>query len=89
MQRKLNLLLLLFSLLGGAVGYIIAEIMLNTWGKDWPRIVAVGLYFGVLALCIGLGCLIAEVMSPRLNGPSWKQRYAGTSWKLLVLKPRL
>ncbi|HWO54088.1 MAG TPA: vWA domain-containing protein [Paenibacillus cookii] len=84
MQRKLNLLLLLFSLLGGAVGYIIAEIMLNTWGKDWPRIVAVGLYFGVLALCIGLGCLIAEVMSPRLNGPSWKQRYAGTSWKLLV-----
>ncbi|MED5020882.1 VWA domain-containing protein [Paenibacillus chibensis] len=84
MQRKLNLLLLLFSLIGGAIGYTAGEIILDKWGGDWPRIVVIGLYFGLLALFIGLGCLVAEIVSPRLNGPSWRQRYAGTSWKLLV-----
>ncbi|RED34935.1 VWA domain-containing protein [Paenibacillus sp. VMFN-D1] len=84
MQRKINLLLLLLSLIGGAAGYVIGEVVLHVWGSDLPRIVAIGLYLGILALCIGTGCLIAEMMSPRLNGPSWRQRYMGTSWKLLV-----
>ncbi|MCJ8012047.1 VWA domain-containing protein [Paenibacillus sp. KQZ6P-2] len=84
MQRKLNLLLLLFSLIGGAVGFAASEVILDRWGGDWPWIVVIGLYFGLLALFIGLGCLAAEIISPRLNGPSWRQRYTGTSWKLLV-----
>ncbi|MDR0271619.1 VWA domain-containing protein [Paenibacillus sp.] len=84
MQRKLNLLMLLFSLIGGAVGFAVGEVILDNWGGDWPWIVVIGLYFGLLALFIGLSCLIAEMISPRLNGPSWKQRYMGTSWKLVV-----
>lgn len=84
MQRKLNLLLLLFSLIGGAVGFAVGEIILDKWGGDWPWIIVIGLYFGLLALFIGLGCLVAEIVSPRLSGPSWRQRYTGTSWKLLV-----
>lgn len=84
MQRKINLLLLLFSLIGGAVGFGISEIVLHKWAGEWPRLVVIGLYFGILALCIGISCLVAEIISPRLNGPSWRQRYTGTSWKLLV-----
>ncbi|MEC0241082.1 VWA domain-containing protein [Paenibacillus dokdonensis] len=84
MQRKLNLLMLLFSLIGGAVGFGVSEVILDKWGGEWPWIVVIGLYFGLVALFIGLSCLVAEMISPRLNGPSWRQRYTGTSWKLLV-----
>lgn len=84
MQRKMNMLLLLFSLIGGAIGFVIGEIILGKLSEGWPRFVVVGLYFGVLALCIGLSCLVAEMISPRLNGASWRQRYIDLSWKLLV-----
>lgn len=84
MQRKINGLLLLFSLIGGAVGFAIGEILLNALYSGWPRWVVMGLYFGVLALCIGLACLVAEMISPKLSGSSWRQRYTGLSWKLLV-----
>ncbi|GGD59342.1 vWA domain-containing protein [Paenibacillus nasutitermitis] len=84
MQRKINMLLLLFSLIGGAIGFAVGEVLLSSLLGDWPRFIVVGLYFGVLALCIGLSCLIAEMIAPRLNGSSWRQRYTGLSWKLLV-----
>lgn len=84
MQRKINPLLLLFSLVGGGIGFTIGEFLLRQWGTGLPVIVVTGIYFGILALCIGLACLIAELSSPRLNGSSWRQRYTGTSWKLLI-----
>ncbi|GIP00928.1 hypothetical protein J14TS5_60130 [Paenibacillus lautus] len=84
MQRKINPLLLLFSLVGGGFGFTIGEFLLRQWGTGLPVIVVTGIYFGILALCIGLACLIAELISPRLNGSSWRQRYTGTSWKLLI-----
>jgi Ca-activated chloride channel family protein len=84
MQRKVNLLLLLFSLIGGALGFAVGELVLGKLSDGWPRFVVVGLYFGIVALCIGLFCLIAELISPRLNGNSWRQRYTNLSWKLLV-----
>lgn len=84
MQRKINPLLLLFSLVGGGIGFAIGEFLLRQWGTGLPVIVVTGIYFGILALCIGLACLIAELISPRLNGSSWRQRYTGTSWKLLI-----
>ncbi|CAI6080915.1 hypothetical protein PAECIP112173_03048 [Paenibacillus sp. JJ-100] len=84
MQRKINLLLVLFSLIGGAVGFAAGELMLHQWLGKMPRLLLMGLYFGVLALSVGLFCLLAEIISPRLNGASWKLRYLGLSWKLLV-----
>lgn len=84
MQRKINPLLLLFSLVGGGIGFAIGEFLLRQWGTGLPVIVVTGIYFGILALCIGLACLIAELISPRLSGSSWRQRYTGTSWKLLI-----
>lgn len=83
MQRKLNLLLLLFSLIGGAAAFVIGELLLGSLLEDWPSILVVGLYFAIVALGVGLGCLLAEMMNPALNGPSWRQRYLGLSWKLL------
>lgn len=84
MTRKINLLLLLFSLIGGAIGFGIGEVLLYQLSGEMPGIVLIGLYFGILALCVGLSCLIAEMIKPRLNGSSWRQRYVGASWKLLV-----
>ncbi|NGZ78033.1 VWA domain-containing protein [Saccharibacillus alkalitolerans] len=84
MQRKINLLLLLLAIAGGAVGFGIGEWLLNRYEGEMSSILLIGIYFGVLAFCIGLGCLIAEMVSPKLNGRSWRERYAGLSWKMLV-----
>ncbi|MFC0329219.1 VWA domain-containing protein [Paenibacillus sepulcri] len=84
MQRKINMLLLLFSIIGGAIGFAFGEVILGGLLESWPRFIVIGLYFGVLALCIGLACLLAEMIAPRLNGSSWRQRYTDLSWKLLV-----
>ncbi|OWR31168.1 hypothetical protein CDO73_08510 [Saccharibacillus sp. O23] len=84
MQRKINLLLLLLALVGGAVGFGIGEWLLSRYEGEMSSILLVGIYFGVLAFCIGLGCLVAEMISPKLNGRSWRERYSGLSWKLIV-----
>ncbi|MDZ7542385.1 VWA domain-containing protein, partial [Clostridium perfringens] len=84
MQRKINGLLVLFSLIGGAVGFASGEYVLHSLIDDMPTIFIVGIYMGILALSIGLFCLIAEMISPRLSGSSWRQQYTGLSWKLLV-----
>ncbi|MCQ4087566.1 VWA domain-containing protein [Saccharibacillus sp. JS10] len=84
MQRKVNLLLLLLAIVGGAVGFGIGEWWLARFEGQISRVVLVGVYFSVLAFCIGLGCLVAEMISPKLSGKSWRERYAGFSWQLLV-----
>lgn len=83
MQRKINLLLLFFSVIGGGVAFVIGEAVLSRWLGDIPSILLIGIYFAIVALGVGLGCLLAEMVSPRLNGGSWKQRYLGLSWRLL------
>lgn len=70
MQRKINLLLFFFSLLGGGVAFVLGELLLSRRPYDLPSIVLVGIYFAIVALGVGLGCLIAEMISPRLNGLS-------------------
>ncbi|KAA9004715.1 VWA domain-containing protein [Paenibacillus spiritus] len=85
MQRKINALLLLFSLAGGAAAFAAGELLLGAKLEEWPPILVVGLYFALVALGVGAGCLLAEMISPRLNGASWRQRYLGLSWKLLPL----
>ncbi|MRN51495.1 VWA domain-containing protein [Paenibacillus sp. LC-T2] len=85
MQRKINPLLLVFSLLGAGVAFLIGELLLSRWLGDMPSILLVGIYFAIVALVVGVGCLLAEMISPTLNGYSWKQRYLSLSWKLLPL----
>lgn len=84
MQRKINGLMLLFSLIGGGVGFVFGEILLSQYSDSMPTVLLIGCYFGLLAFCIGVACLLAEMISPKLNGSSWRQRYMGTSWKMLV-----
>jgi len=84
MQRKINVLLLLFGLIGAVVGFALGELLLGAYGDSMPRAVLIGLYFGIAALAIGLGCLIAELMQPLLSGSSWRARYTDLSWKLLA-----
>ncbi len=84
MQRKINWLLVFFSLIGGALGFIFSEWFLRAYVDEMPRILLMGIYFGIISLMAGIFYLLAEMISPKLNGASWRQRYADISWKLLV-----
>jgi len=84
MQRKVNWLMVLFSLIGGAIGFVLSEWFLHSYFDRMPRILLMGIYFGIISLMIGIFCLLAEMISPKLNGASWRQRYTDVSWKLLV-----
>lgn len=83
-QRKLSLLMVLCSLVGGVIGFLVGEVILSQLAGELPQWALMGLYFGQYAFFVGLMCLIAEMISPRLNGVGWKQRYLGFSWKMLV-----
>lgn len=83
-QRKLSLLMVMCSLIGGAIGFVAGEVILSRLSDALPQWLLMGLYFGQYALFVGGMCLLAEMISPRLNGQGWKQRYLGASWKMLV-----
>lgn len=77
-------MLIVFSLLGGAAGFAVGEAILAQWEGRMANWLLSGVYFGQLALLVGLMCLVAEQLSPALNGKGWRLRYAKDGWKLLV-----
>ncbi|MBI6872277.1 vWA domain-containing protein [Clostridium aciditolerans] len=83
-EKRINLTMTVMSLIGGCIGFIIGEVLINLYRYTLPHSLLMGLYFGILALCIGLMCLIAEMINPRLNGFSWKNNYLKTSFKFLI-----
>lgn len=83
-QRRLSLLMVICSLVGGVIGFLVGEVILGKLSGEIPQWLLMGLYFGQYAFFVGLMCIIAEMISPRLNGIGWKQRYLGLSWKMLV-----
>jgi len=83
-RRKFSLLLFLFSLIGGTVGFAAGELLLARFGSDWPNVWLMALYFGILGLATVFFCLLAETISPELAGQGWRLRYSATGWKLLV-----
>ncbi|MFD2446856.1 VWA domain-containing protein [Bacillus sp. CGMCC 1.16607] len=82
--RKFSFLFFIFSILAGIVGFVSGEYLYQQYYGILPNVVLVGLYFGQLALFVGLFCLLAEVLSPVINGRSWRMEYVGLSWKVLV-----
>jgi Ca-activated chloride channel family protein len=84
MFRELNILLIVASLIGGTVGFVIGELLLDGLGGHLHSVWLMGLYFGVFALTVNFACLIAETISPDLNGSSWRVRYSTESWKLWI-----
>ncbi len=83
-EKRINLTMLVMSTIGGVIGFIIGEVIIGAYKYALPHSVLMGFYFGVLALCIGSMCLIAEMINPRLNGFSWKNNYLKTSFKFLI-----
>lgn len=82
-ERKWNLLMILASLVGAVIGFGVGE-WLHYRFDEWPHWVLIGVYFGQLAFWIALSALLSEMISPRLNGQGWKQRYLANSWKMLL-----
>lgn len=83
-EKRINLTMTVMSLIGGVMGFILGEVLISLYKYSMPHSVLMGLYFGILALCIGSMCLIAEMINPRLNGFSWKNNYLKTSFKFLI-----
>ncbi|WP_426451382.1 vWA domain-containing protein [Paenibacillus sp. S-38] len=83
-RRLWNPLLTVFCLIGGGAGFLVGEWLLSRYQGGLHETLLMGIYFGQLALWIGLGALLAETLSPKLNGQNWRQRYASDGWKLLV-----
>ncbi|MBC2580429.1 VWA domain-containing protein [Clostridium sp. DJ247] len=83
-EKRINLTMTIMSLVGGVAGFVIGEILISVYQYIIPHSILMGLYFGILALCIGLMCVIAEMINPRLNGLSWKNNYLKTSFKFLI-----
>lgn len=83
-RRKWNVLLIAFSVIGGLLGWIAGEWLLARYEGRLHETVIIGLYFGILALFIVGGCLLAETISPRLNGAGWRLRYGSDGWKWLA-----
>ncbi|MEH7106782.1 hypothetical protein [Bacillus sp. JJ1764] len=76
--RKFSFLLLMFSIIAGLLGALIGEWLLDAFYGVWPNILLIGAYFGVLALLFGLFCLLAELMTPVINGRRWRLEGART-----------
>ncbi|WP_027623029.1 vWA domain-containing protein [Clostridium lundense] len=83
-EKRINLTMVVMSLIGGVIGFIIGELILINYGYKFSNIVLMGLYFGILAFCIGIMCLIGEWINPRLNGHGWRNNYLKTSFKFLI-----
>jgi len=84
MKSNINWLMVLISAIGGLVAFIIGEIIINLYQYSINQSVLIGIYFGILSLCIGLSCLIAEIIYPRINGRTWRTSHLGTSIKFLI-----
>ena len=82
--RKFSFLFFILSLIAGVIGALIGEWLLTSFYGVWPNILLMGVYFGQLAFWAGLFCLLAELMSPKMNGRSWRLEYSGLSWKVLI-----
>ncbi|WP_312475489.1 vWA domain-containing protein [Neobacillus sp.] len=82
--RKFSILFFVFSIIAGFIGAIIGEWLIESYYGEWPNILLMGVYFGQLAFMAGLFCLLAETISPTINGLSWRLEYSGLSWKFLV-----
>lgn len=82
-QRRYNLLLLIASIIGGILASYTGEIVLASGQGKIPNVLLIGIYFGQFALIVGFLCLIAELISPVVNGKNWRNRYAGAAWKWL------
>lgn len=82
--RNFNVLLFIFTAIGGVIGALVGEGLLSELRGQIPNSILVGLYFGQLGLWIGLMALIAEKWKPRLNGRRWAEQYSLFSMKLLI-----
>lgn len=84
-QKKFNIIMVVFSFIGGILSWIIGEAILEKLTYTLPDSVIIGLYFGVFALIVGAFCLVAEYIRPEINGMLWRNNYYGMSFKYLFL----
>ena len=83
-KGKINGLLVLFSGIGALIGFGLGELLLAVLGGSMPAPLLIGLYFGQLGMFIGIMCLLAEMISPQLNGLNWRNQYVRSAWLYLI-----
>lgn len=80
-DRKFNVIMLLFGLVGGAAGHFLGR---AAFALNGPKPLQAALYMGAVGLCAVLFCVLAETLFPVVNGMNWKRHYAGITWRYLV-----
>ncbi|MCQ1528569.1 VWA domain-containing protein [Lutispora saccharofermentans] len=83
-KRRVSILMLCFSMTGGLLGFFFGEWLIDKFLLVWPSTVLMGMYFGILALFIGIMCILAEKIRPVLISASWTSKYYKSSLKYLV-----
>ncbi|WP_127581420.1 vWA domain-containing protein [Paenibacillus koleovorans] len=84
MRREWNVFLLVGSLAGGFLGFVAGEWLLRAYEGSWHETLLMGVYFGILAFATASFCLLAEIISPDLNGASWRHRYLRDALKWTI-----
>lgn len=83
-MKRINWLMVLMSAVGGIIAFIIGEVLIELYKYKWPHSILMGVYFGTLALLIGIMCLLAEIIYPKINGWNWRKNSVATSFKFLI-----
>lgn len=70
-EKKFNFALMIACLLGGAIGWFLAEIIKSKFLFSLPSVLEVGIYFMIIIAGIALVALISELILNRIKS-SWK-----------------
>lgn len=84
LERKVNILMLIFGMIGGFIGFLAGEWLLEEFTYIIPDSFLSGIYFGILAFCIGIMCIMAEIFFTKINSKSWRNKYYKSSLKYLI-----
>lgn len=71
MAKKFNLSLFIACLLGGIVGYYLAENFYNHCNDSWNPVPLVGIYFAIVVFCISLFGVITEYQTNHISAKAW------------------
>lgn len=69
--KKFDKSLLIACLIGGGVGFLLAEFLYSGVTAEWAPVLRTGLFFAVAALCVCLAAMICECVTGNLKGGTW------------------
>lgn len=82
--KKFDKSLLIACLIGGAVGFLLAELLYSGVTTEWAPVLRTGLFFAVAALGVCLAAMICECATGNLKGASWTGMNIGVGFLVIL-----